>query len=106
MQDDRKLEEELASFRREWREEIRRTVTEGGSSRNSPTCTTESPSQQSREGSPLLLTTKNSVNTAQTLEEKVLNICIFIVSRQSVFITRQSLFGLKLRPLTQVKHES
>ena len=81
MQDDRKLEEELASFRREWHEEIRRTVTEGGSSRNSPTCTTESPPHTSRDGSPLLLTTKNSVNAAQTLEEKVLiHVYFFIIN--------------------------
>ena len=73
VQDEKKLEEELASFRREWKEEIRRTVTDSGSSRNSPSV--ESPSPSSREGSPspLLLETKNSPNTASlTKEEKVL----------------------------------
>lgn len=71
MADEKKLEEELASFRREWKEEIRRTVTDSGSSRNSPSV--ESPSPSSREGSPspLLLETKNSSNTTSlTKEEK------------------------------------
>lgn len=75
VQDEKKLEEELASFRREWKEEIRRTVTDSGSSQNSPSA--ESPSSSSREGSPspLLLETiaKNSSNvTLLTKEEKVL----------------------------------
>ena len=73
VQDEKKLEEELASFRREWKEEIKRTVTDSGSSRNSPSV--ESPSPSSREGSPspLLLETKNSSSTTSlTKEEKVL----------------------------------
>ena len=73
IQDEKKLEEELASFRREWKEEIRRTVTDSGSSQNSPSV--ESPSPSSREGSPspLLLENKNSSNTTSlTKEEKVL----------------------------------
>lgn len=70
-QDEGRLEEELASFRREWHEEIQRTANDSGSSRNSPT--SELASQPSREGSPspLLLARKNSVNAAQQLEEKV-----------------------------------
>ena len=65
------MEDELTSFRREWREEIQRSANDSGSSRNSPT--TESTSQPSREGSPspLLSARKNSVNAAQQLEEKV-----------------------------------
>ena len=70
------MEDELASFRRDWREEIRRTVTEGGSSRNSPVLVSPAEPQTStasREGSPnsFALTTKNTVNAGQNLEERV-----------------------------------
>lgn len=82
MADDKRLEEELASFRREWKEEIRRTVNEGGSSRNSPVA--EPHSQPSREGSPnsVLLMTKNSSKTAQTQEEKATELFLQGVSAE------------------------
>ncbi|KAJ7382514.1 F-box only protein 9 [Desmophyllum pertusum] len=84
MADDRILEEELASFRREWRAEIQRTSNDSGSSRNSPT--TESTSQQSREGSPsplLLAAKKNSVNNVtQQLEEQATQLFLQGVSAE------------------------
>lgn len=82
MADEGRLEEELASFRREWREEIQRSANDSGSSRNSPTI--ESTSQPSREGSPspLLLARKNSVNVAQQLEEKATQLFLQGVSAE------------------------
>lgn len=67
------MDGELASFRREWQEEIRRTVAEGGSSsRNSPVPPESDARQRSSEGSPEPLPlTKDSINAAQILEEKV-----------------------------------
>ncbi|KAL9963273.1 hypothetical protein ACROYT_G032457 [Oculina patagonica] len=82
MADEGRLEEELASFRREWRQEIQRTANDSGSSRNSPT--SEPASQPSREGSPnpLLFTKKNSVNAAQQLEEKATQLFLQGVSAE------------------------
>ena len=67
------MDGELASFRREWQEEIRRTVAEGGSSsRNSPVPPESDNRQRSSEGSPEPLPlTKDAISAAQILEEKV-----------------------------------
>ena len=70
------MEGELASFRREWQEEIKRTVTEGGSSAgNSPVPPESHARQRSSEGSqePFSLT-KDTIDTAQILEERVSSI--------------------------------
>lgn len=87
MADEGRLEDELASFRRDWREEIRRTVTEGGSSRNSPVLVSPAEPQTStasREGSPnsFALTTKNTVNAGQNLEERATKLFLQGVSTE------------------------
>lgn len=84
MADERRLDGELASFRREWQEEIRRTVAEGGSSsRNSPVPPESDARQQSSEGSPEPLPlTKDTINTAQILEEKATKLFLEGVSAE------------------------
>ncbi|RMX52586.1 hypothetical protein pdam_00019382, partial [Pocillopora damicornis] len=77
MADEGRLEEELASFRRQWKEEIQRSTNDSGSSRNSPV--SESALRPSREGSPspLVLGQKKVVSSSQKpqqLEEKELQI--------------------------------
>lgn len=82
MADEGRLEEELASFRRQWQEEIQRTTSDSGSSRNSPI--SESTSQPSREGSPspLLLGKKKTGNPPQQSEERAAHLFLQGVSAE------------------------
>ncbi|PFX18864.1 F-box only protein 9 [Stylophora pistillata] len=82
------LEEELASFRLQWKEEIQRSTTDSGSSRNSPV--SESASRQSREGSPSPLvvgqkkvaSSSQPLQQPQQLEEKAANLFLQGVSAE------------------------
>lgn len=88
MVDEGGLEEELASFRLQWKEEIQRSATDSGSSRNSPV--SESASRQSREGSPspLVVGQKKGASSSQPLqqpqqlEEKAANLFLQGVSAE------------------------
>lgn len=85
MADEGRLEEELASFRRQWKEEIQRSTNDSGSSRNSPV--SESALRPSREGSPspLVLGQKKVVSSSQKpqqLEEKAAHLFLQGVSAE------------------------
>ncbi|XP_022801235.1 F-box only protein 9-like [Stylophora pistillata] len=88
MVDEGGLEEELASFRLQWKEEIQRSTTDSGSSRNSPV--SESASRQSREGSPSPLvvgqkkvaSSSQPLQQPQQLEEKAANLFLQGVSAE------------------------